>query len=198
MPNPRGFTLIEMLLATVLTAVLMVGVLAVIAQISSPLQRAEKTAQAEISPIDQDTVVSVLYADLAQARTIQTPPNRLHLMGYSSLDPQLRTRTQRPVKIQYLIEEVAGQPWLIRVEHALDADGSIASQTELVAQGVTRILLDPPVDDPPAVLRASVGHRTVEDDSELPGEGLWRLRLWTQGQAPSIDRSLVIRRDAAE
>lgn len=200
MRNQSGFTLIEILLATILTAVLMVGVLAVIVSVSGPIQhRSDEPGHSTIEQIDLDTVTRVLATDLAQARWIESASGELKLMSYGGLDPQDRTRTQRPVNIDYRIKLIDDNPWLVRAEQALDGEVVMAPQYELVAPGVTRIALAPPTDQPLTITRTGSGHRIVEEPIVFPADGLWRLRLWTQGQqAPIIDRPVVIRRSLAQ
>ena len=200
MRNQSGFTLIEILLATILTAVLMVGVLAVIVSVSGPIQhRSEESGQSTIGQIDLDAITRVLATDLAQARSIESTSGELKLMSYGGLDPQDRTRTQRPVNIGYRVQLIDDNPWLVRTEQALDGEVVIAPYYELVAPGVTRIALVTPTDQSPTITRTGNGHRVVQEPIALPADGLWRLRLWTQGrQDPIIDRPVVIRRSLAQ
>lgn len=200
MRNQSGFTLIEILLATILTAVLMVGVLAVIASISGPIQhRSDEPGQSAIGQIDLDAITRVVATDLAQARWIESAGGELKLMSYGGLDPQDRARTQRPVNIDYHVQLINDNPWLVRTEQALDGEAATAPDYELVAPGVTRIALAPPVGQPPRITRAGSGHRVLKEPVALPADGLWRLRLWSQGhQAPVIDCPLVIRRSLAQ
>lgn len=195
MHKRSAFTLIEMLLATILTAVLMVGVLAVIARIANPMQHASDIDTDATPYVESEMLVQIFAADLAHARTIHALPGELRLMGYTSLEPQRRTRTQRPTHIHYRVASVDRQPWLLRDEYPLDGQTKSISHTELIAQGVTRIALDPPSDLPATPARFGAGHRTLEDKDALPADGLWRLRLWNQGGGePFVDHHLVMRR----
>ncbi|MBX2851119.1 MAG: prepilin-type N-terminal cleavage/methylation domain-containing protein [Phycisphaeraceae bacterium] len=199
MRNRSGFTLIEILLATILTAVLMVGVLAVIVSVSGPIQHSDEPGPSTIGQVDLDAITRVLAADLAQARRIETDGGELKLMSYGGLDPQDRSRTQRPVNIDYRVQWAGEAPWLVRTEQALDGQAVMARHDELVAPGVTRIALDPPADQPPRITRTGSGHRILEEPIVLPADGLWRLRLWGQGRRdPIIDRPVVIRRSLAQ
>lgn len=201
MRNRSGFTLIEMLLATVLTAVLMVGVLAVVVSVSGPIQAGQGDGQA-MQLMETDDVVRVLRADLAQARTLETAGGELVLMSYGSLDPLTGERTQRPVDVRYRVQTIGVRSWLVREEQPLDGEAALAVRTELVAAGVSRLELDPPTDLP--VIRASgEGGRDSKEDADeetptLPEDGLWRLRLWREGQSQAVlDTGVVMRRSLA-
>lgn len=196
----RGFTLIEMLLATVLTSVLMLGVLAVIISVSAPIKAAGGDEPEVVAARnDVEAIVRAMKADLTQARTLEAEGGELRLMSYGGLDTQTCDRTQRPVRIRYLVRTLAGRSWLMREERALDGEVVQAIRTQLVAEGVTRIELQPPADMPVG----GVGSRTAraatesgeQDEPELPVDGLWRLRVWLDAmQGPAVDRPIVMRR----
>lgn len=186
MNRRAGFTLLELLLATVLTAVLMVGVLAVISRVWGP---ADSASDSVPGLSIGDAVVRVLGDDLAQARTIDTTDAGLVLMSYGALDREGYSRTQRPVRIAYAVQDIGGRTWLVRSEQALDEGSNARVSRDLVASGVTRIDLTPPAIAEPLI---------DSDDADPPVDALWRLRVWSVGQAePAIDRSLVLRRALA-
>jgi len=195
MRNRSGFTLIEMLLATVLTSVLMVGVLAVITRVSRPISIPIHEASLTSISMGTDAVFRVVTADLAQAREVKLDGSDIALTGFGGLDPVTRERNQRPVHMRYRVQQVADQSWLVREERMLD-DGSQVVTIELVAPGVSGIALEPPA------LQLADGvaglARPVDGDFELPMDGRWRLRLWMEGAQDVIDRPVILQRGLSQ
>ena len=191
MRKRSGFTLIEMLLATVLTSVLMVGVLAVITRVSRPISTPIHEASLTSISIGTDAVFRVVTADLTQAREVEFDGSEIALTGFGGLDPVTKERSQRPVRVRYRVQQVADQSWLVREERLLD-EGSQVVTIELVAPGVSRIALEPPA------LQFTDGMadpgRQVDGDFELPMDGRWRLRLWMEGEQDVIDRPVILQR----
>jgi hypothetical protein len=178
MKNSRGFTLVEMLLATVLTTILMVGVLAVITTLGTrgavadgarPLEGLSDAQAAE-------ACARLVREDLDVATHIDaTKTGELRLSGYGALDARSRERTGRPVNIRYAVEEIDGRPWLVRRQESLDAVGRDDILQDLVCAGVRRMEL---VKTPP----------DLKDGPPVEGPRAWRLRLWTSDAAePTFD-----------
>lgn len=145
----RAFTLIEMLAATALSALLMVGLMRVIGTVRSP-------GRSEPSPLARNAseaheglldAVNLIEWDLVHARTIQLGQNTVTVEGYGSLqrtdglsrdDFSRIARPHRPVRVRYLLRTIAGQTWLIRQQTDLDDPTNRSTWTELVACGVDR------------------------------------------------------------
>jgi hypothetical protein len=139
----NGFTLLELLLATVLSVLLMVGVLAVVADMrmpdGSPVLASEPQREAPAGAAAVEAWVDVLRQDLQHATAVQTAgENELVLMTYSALDRISREQTHRPVFVQYRIEELEGRRWLVRRQAALDLLTNQHIQRDLVCCGVDR------------------------------------------------------------
>src|SRR3954470_12845659 len=97
MTRTRGFTLVEMLLATVLAAILMGGVLAVAAGLSRDRQRMEAHTAAEHSPLAAD----LLRRDLANALALlnTNTAGDIDLLAYSGIDPTTLRPNGRLVRV---------------------------------------------------------------------------------------------------
>lgn len=197
-----GFTLIELMLATTLTVMLMVGVMSVIASINKPLPALKGEGEALAIGDAGDAVVAVIQADLSQAvRAQATKSGGLELLSYAGIDAQTHGRTQRPVLIRYAVREVDGLAWLIREQQALDRMSTSPFRRELVASGFSRIeLLAPPqwvpVSEREDAERNPTHNSASPHEDSPPVEGLWRLRLWSPGaRQPWVDRQLLLRRD---
>ncbi len=143
-PAP-GFTLIELLAASALTAVLMVGVLAVIADLGAAGMEPTRALEADATFEDDALAawLSLLREDLEHAMDVDVPrPGVLVLTGYGALDGSRRERTHRPVRVRYTVEEVGGRAWLVRRQAALDVLSNRHVQRDLVCSGVVRFALE--------------------------------------------------------
>ena len=177
----HGFTLLEMLLALMVSAMLMTGVLAVVTGLDARGLASGATPQAEAERM-ADTVeawVRLLREDLANATVGAGRENELTLTGYAALAGPQRERTHRPARVVYRIEDVAGRRWLVRRQTVLDLLSNDNTRCDLVCRGVRRFAL---VWTPDAMTTVP------ESRAERPTGGLWRLRVWTDdGEAPTYD-----------
>src|SRR2546430_271794 len=94
----RAFTLLEMLLATILAAILMGGVLAMSAALARDQKRLSSRAES-----NADGIIELLRFDLANARTMtQSNEGRmLVLVGHAGLDRRSLTATNRLTRVVY-------------------------------------------------------------------------------------------------
>jgi prepilin-type N-terminal cleavage/methylation domain-containing protein len=198
MSRRRAFTLIEMLLATVLATVLMVGVLAVVTDLGASGMASEKragaavdksvglaggSAQAAKTGLDAEALeawIRLLREDIGQAfRTEPPQDSRFSLTGYGALDARSRERTPRPVTVLYAIEEVGGRLWLVRRQAALDVMTDQNIQRDLVCGGIVRF---------------QVVREGDEQGGGRAGAVAWRLLAWVADQPePACDRLITVR-----
>jgi prepilin-type N-terminal cleavage/methylation domain-containing protein len=170
----KGFTLLEMMLATALLAVLMIGVLAVIASIN-PTQNAAASVFDNPPPSNQilDAWTQVLFNDLAQSDEAKSGQNSLELRGFIALDDSLQT-THRPALVQYALQETDHRRWLVRTQTTLDNPTNQNIRTDLVCRGISRFEL------------------TRESTSKTNRSGVWRLRIWTtNSDQPAYNRLIA-------
>jgi prepilin-type N-terminal cleavage/methylation domain-containing protein len=135
--NRRGFTLLELIVANVLVAILLAGVLLVI----STLGRESRIA----GPGDpSEPIVNLLRWDLTNADTMQ--PLRggrgFILIGHGSLDPTTRTPTSRRTRVIYEIRRRGETNYLIRSQSYLDDAVRPQRWEELVATHVNQIIIN--------------------------------------------------------
>lgn len=121
-----GFTLVEMLAVTVLTALLMMAALSIV----SALARSKVPL-----PEPRGEWRSILRADLASARAA-TGGDRLTLITVGLID-DAGNRLQQPARVEYGIEDIAGRPWLVRWQTLLSDRGN-ADRTRAVLLANTR------------------------------------------------------------
>jgi len=184
MRNTRGFTLLELLIATMLTTLLMMGVVAVVAGMGSSAAGVAPPACADAGPTGQTARaediaawVGMLRDDLNQARLItRRGPGVLAMVGYASLDAQRREITHRPVTLVYKIEDIDGLQWVIRRQAALDVLTNQNVQRDLVCCGVTRFEV------------VMQGWERNNSATPSANEAIWRLRVWVgAGELPAHD-----------
>ncbi len=135
----RGFTLFELLLANMLVAILLGGVLLVISSLGRQSRIVAPTDSAE-------SILQLLRWDLANADTIQ--PLRAGrgfiLIGHGSLDPIIRAPSSRRARVIYEIRRRDGVDSLIRSQIYLDDAVRPQRWEELVAINVHQISITAP------------------------------------------------------
>jgi prepilin-type N-terminal cleavage/methylation domain-containing protein len=204
----RGFTLLELLLATALLTVLMVGILAVVADFGAS-KRAFKSlhqeldgTQASAAGLDDQTIASwlrLLQDDLGYALAIDAKrENELVLVGYGALNEGSGERSHRPVRVTYLLEEMNGRSCLIRRQELLDVPTNQNVRRDLVCCGVLRFILKHLT----TVRAISPGNPQAPGGTQpaaAPADGnrgrgsQWNLQVWAQGQdAPMLERILYL------
>lgn len=209
MSRRSGFTLLELLLASALMAVLMIGVLMVLTNLTRPAMASDVDSDKQGEIISEATWIELIRDDLRQAHHIETSVNELVIVSYGGLDAQSKERTQRPVRIRYRIETMSARPWMLRDEVSIDNSAETVIRRELVGQGITRFELIPPkplnLDEqgnerspPHRANRREKQGQSIDRSTEPPADAIWRLKLWTDDSGePVIDRALVLPRRLA-
>jgi len=146
----HGFTLLELLLATVLATVLMVGVMAIVTDLGVSRSHARNPASGPnasrpAAEIDQlDAWARLLCEDIRHADDIDTSDkDLLAFTGYNALDPSCRRRSHRPVRVTYEFRDIDSRKWIVRRQTALDLLTNRNVQRDLVCCGVSRFELTP-------------------------------------------------------
>jgi prepilin-type N-terminal cleavage/methylation domain-containing protein len=131
--DSRGFTLVEVVLATALAATLMVAVLGVTASLGrSQRVFAKETAREP----DRSATLDLLRRDLSQAQDAKLGNGLLDVIAYSALDPATLEPSQRPARVVYRVETHQAGSCLVREQVPLD-QASAEPWKEVVAWGVT-------------------------------------------------------------
>jgi prepilin-type N-terminal cleavage/methylation domain-containing protein len=135
MNSRRAFSLFEMLVATILAAILMGGVLWMSAALARDQQRLAARSETSI-----DGIVQLLRFDLANARTMtQSPDGRvLVLIGHGGLDRRTLAATNRLARVTYRIDSERGGT-LSRTQEYIDDRVRPQRWSELFATNVARI-----------------------------------------------------------
>jgi len=146
----RGFTLVELLAATALSAVLMLAVLQVIGSLGR--SRAPRAGQA--MPADAD-LVELLRHDLAQSTEIRYATSAFTLIGCADIAPGERVASHQPVTVTYSLMPLQGRSWLVRRQTARNTRSMDAPSIELVWPDVTGLEVRP--SGTPVVATATAG-----------------------------------------
>jgi type II secretory pathway pseudopilin PulG len=138
-----AFTIVELLAATALATVLMVGVLIVL----SHLSRDQKRVAAREGGGGETAVVELLRRDLMRAEhlSFDAATGTLRLSGYGALDRQTLRPTARAALVSYQIEHGGGDgsgAWLTRRQQYLDEPAAAKQWTECVCADVNRFVVD--------------------------------------------------------
>lgn len=184
----HGFTLLELLLATMLSTVLMIGVLAVVSDLGASglgagdaLAKSADAGGESGAAVDQAALeawVRLLRDDLAHAGYVDVAQeNAVTLVGLAALEGPGRRLTHRPVRVEYRVEMVKERAWVVRRQESLDVLTNQSVQRDLACGGVRRFVLE----------RGSL-------DSK--GD-VWRLKAWAgDGAAPTWDHRVMLARRA--
>jgi hypothetical protein len=139
----RAFTLLEMVFAAALSAVLIVGVLLVIGAVTRDRARLERDAYPVANR--DDSVVELLRSDLLNTQTIAVPdPTRVVLTGYAAIEDGANMPPGRLSQITWHLESDGSINGLYRTQQALDDLTTPSPPTTLlIATGVKSIRLQP-------------------------------------------------------
>jgi len=139
--NKRAFTSLELLLATALAAVMMVGVLRVVGSIRPQIDPRNRSDNADWSI----GLINLLRWDLINARIISQQENKLTLYGYNALDrshfgwrgSSMGSSIHQPVQVEYYLwNDSEGDSWLLRRQIHTAEQTNRNAWAEVVAQNV--------------------------------------------------------------
>lgn len=132
----RGFTAVELLVATALSSMLIVAILGLMRNLH--VQCRELTSSAQSEPWHQ-LLAGQLRRDLANARFVTTGDNQLVLSGYLSTQGSELHSTLRVAEVTYYIAPAGDVPCLLRSEKPLTTVPNATDSQRLLAVGVDRI-----------------------------------------------------------
>lgn len=193
----RGFTLLEMLLATALAAMLVVGVMGVVTNITRANYASSsgedggrpKQGHLEEDPAASIARWSVMLADEVAHAVAMEPGDGegFALVTYGALTDADRGRAYRPVVVRYAIREVGGARWLVRLQGLLNSGDRRAMQSDLVVGGVRRVALEaadplPPSGDPRYEARLVEIGRSPDSPVYFAGLTLGEVETGAQGE----------------
>jgi prepilin-type N-terminal cleavage/methylation domain-containing protein len=161
MSRRRGFTLVEMMLATVLAAMLIGGVMTV----ASGLSRDRRRMQERMTAQRPTVLIELLRKDLANASAViwSSDAGTVVLVGHGGLDPKSLTPTGRLAEVTYRVRGRGAAAALVREQRYLDDAIRPQPWREVVSVGVRDFAIAASSDDAETV-------RLGEDVAQRLGE----------------------------
>jgi prepilin-type N-terminal cleavage/methylation domain-containing protein len=184
--NHRAFTLIEMLVATVVATVMTAGVLFVVAGLSRDHAKLSKNASSQSA----DRMIELLRWDIANAEAMNSSPrgDEIILIGHGGIDPATLSANGRMSRVSYTIERAAGRSRLVREQRYLDDRARPEPWRESVASGVDKLYALPTVTQSPAELPPVLAQLAGRGARQVPA----RLRIVLQRGGVRTDHELQV------
>lgn len=162
----HGFTAVEMLAATALSALLMLTVVQVIGALARDrhvMDEAERRAPSSQPPCS--ALAELFRQDLAHTSRLEYKANSIVLTGHALLDGTTREPTHRPSVVRYLLWKVGERSWLVRQQGTPDPPSRRDAALDLLWPNVAGFELRPIEDaggptkpGKPAVPKARAAH----------------------------------------
>jgi hypothetical protein len=134
----RAFTILELLAATALTALLMAAILHVVGSLG--VTRATLARQGGGAAVDSG-MLDQLRRDLTNATAAAFARGSMTLTSHESLDPATLNSSHEPVNVTYEVASIHGRRWLVRRQTSRTAGES--RLTELVCPDVAAFTVRP-------------------------------------------------------
>jgi prepilin-type N-terminal cleavage/methylation domain-containing protein len=157
----RAFTILELLAATALTAILMAAVLHVVGAISA--SRAVLARQADAGAAWRADFLDLLRRDMTNASKVTLRPDQMTLTGRAALDAETLEFRHEPVNVVYGLSVIDGRSWLVRRQSPRDGWSSSPPWAELVCPDVTGLVVQR-VSSTPGTLAPSVAANGMAQD----------------------------------
>ncbi|MEM9109978.1 MAG: prepilin-type N-terminal cleavage/methylation domain-containing protein [Planctomycetota bacterium] len=135
-PCHKGFTILELLLATTLATILMVAVLGVVGSIRRvPEMRPARAGH-------EQRLETLVQRDLIESEHIVLDKKGgLRVLTYAAIDPETYAHIHAPVWARYRVVESGGQSWLVRDQKHIDPLRSELSCTTRLSPDIYGIRL---------------------------------------------------------
>ncbi|HCD32464.1 MAG TPA: hypothetical protein DER01_08640 [Phycisphaerales bacterium] len=193
----RGFTIMELLIASTLAAILMVGILFATTQQAKQVQR----LQTQTSPLHFDTVIQMLRSDLMLATACKVTEDQIQLQGYMQLNSKTQSQTQKPAHVIYRLVAIGNDHWLIRHQRDPSSLTLQDSSANLLCKGITSMQLlaselpesfdDEPIEISPTneqlPTQEQIPTEITDNWGSLPTTVQWIITLANDSQDATID-----------
>jgi type II secretory pathway pseudopilin PulG len=176
----RGFTLVELLAANVLAALLVVAILSVVGAVGRDRRAQAALEQDRTTQSTGDDLARLVQWDVSNATRWRALGDAYLFEGHASLDPQTLAPTDLPVTVRYELIESAGRRWLTRSQTRRDDTAAGSWSTPLCAD-LSGLSLEP------AAAAPSPPRSTWQ---RLPSQ--MRLTVtWTDPKHPKLEKTLI-------
>lgn len=136
----KAFTILELLAATALTAVLMTAVLKVVGSLGR--SRAALALHADVAPWRAD-LFDTIRRDLSNSAQANFRPDGMVLIGHGAIDPATMSTIDQPVTVTYRLADVDGHCWLVRTQAARGGPTDAPAWSELLCPDVAAFTVRP-------------------------------------------------------
>jgi Tfp pilus assembly protein PilV len=150
-PPRRGLTMVEVLAATLLSALLMSAVLGVLKAVTGHQKAFTQGMQESWQP----QLRALLEWDLSNSKTVLLTDDGFELRGFSGRDLVSGMPLHCRTSIQYEVKKVRDESCLVRTETHLDAPNLDSVRSGLVLSRVERIVLGEPGGSTPKTTNAA-------------------------------------------
>jgi hypothetical protein len=176
----KAFTLVELLAANVLAALLIVAILSVVGALGRDRRAHAALDHGRTTQATNDNLLRLIQWDFSNATRWRSVGGAYYFQSHGSLDPQTLAPTDLPVTVRYELNEAAGKRWLARYQTPRDKTSDGAWSAPLCAD-VADLALVGAGDRPP------------------PSRSVWqnlpsRMRLtltWTDPKRAVLDETLT-------
>jgi hypothetical protein len=136
----RAFTILELLAATALTALLMVAVLHVVGTLGA--SRTALARQADLGAWRSD-LINTLRRDFTNASQATFARDGVTLTGHGALDPVTLEFGHEPVTVVYGLATIHDRRWLVRRQSPRDGLSNQPAWVELLCPDITGFTIRP-------------------------------------------------------
>jgi hypothetical protein len=175
--NRKGFTLVELLIAGVMAALLVGGMALMLGGLAR--DRARLQARGDVGQSQE--MLELMRWDLANATKMWSESNAVTIEGYGGIDRGAMVGTNRAARVVYRVRSDGSRSALVREQRFLDDPIRVQTWTEVIANGATRLTVTSGATPEPA------GDTAEEGDAMAPATSP-ALRSTTAGSAPALVR----------
>jgi hypothetical protein len=180
-------TLVELLAATILAAMLMAAVLGVLKGVT----REQRALRGSASPMGWQTqLIRQLEWDLTNSRTLKMTASGFRLHGFAGRDFVSGAPLHCRTRIEYAVENMRGKSFLMRSEAHLNSPSLDNQSFDLVCNQIERIVLTPGQGGAPAA-NAGTANRDQADEGSIPNQPV--VMLYSIGQEkPVFEHAFIL------
>jgi type II secretory pathway pseudopilin PulG len=176
----KAFTLVELLAASVLAALLIVAILSVVAALDRDRRAHAALDLDRTTQTVNDNLFRLMQWDFSNATRWRSFDGAYYFQSHGSLDPRTLAPTDLPVTVRYELNESAGKRWLTRSQTPRDKASGGAWSAPLCANVADLAIV--PADNPLPPSQS--------EWQKLPSKV--RLTLtWTDPKRPVLDQTLT-------
>ena len=172
-----GFTLIEMLVAGAIAALLVGGMALMLGGLGR--DRARLQARSDARPAEQ--TLELIRRDLTNATSVIAQPNLVTIDGFGGIDRSAMASTNRAARVVYRVRRDGTRSALVREQRFLDDPVRTEPWAEVVASGATRLTITSDATPDPSALALEADEMPTATAATSPASS-------NKGSAPALVR----------